>query len=104
MPKMNVDEEAKRLFEPIELVIDGEDYVVGKIEADILESLVDNVESPNGMRIGIARLLGVDEKKFKKTDFRVLGVAMQFINKCMTEQLEKFKAKNVQGESVNPIP
>ena len=104
MPKMNVDEEAKRLFEPIELVIDGKDYVVAKIEADTLESLVDDVEKPSGMRVGIARLLGVDAKEFKRTDIRVLGIAMQFINSCMEGQLEKFKAKNAQRESANQTP
>ena len=99
MPKFNIDEQYQKLFEPIVVTVDSVDYTVGKIEAETLESMVANVNNPSGMRKAFAKLVNVDEKNFRKTDFRLLALAMRAINETMTEQLGKFQSKNAQRGS-----
>lgn len=102
MPKFNVDEQYAKTFESIILVIDGTEYSVDKIEANVLESMMGNVDNPKGLREGFASLVGKDKKTFQKTDFRKLALAMRNINEEMRAQLEKFQSKNASGEDVTP--
>ena len=100
MPKLNIDAEAKRIFQPIEFTLDGKDYVVNKVECDALDDLMNSAGSPRGMRKAFAALLGVDSDEFKHTDVNKLTLAMRHINKSTSEAIESLDSKNVPKESV----
>lgn len=100
MPRMNIDEEAAKIFTPIEFTVDGVDYTVNKIESEVLESIIDSGAKPRAMREAFAALVGAKKDTFKHTDTRKLTLAMRHITEVTREQLDKLDSKNDQGESV----
>jgi len=91
MPKLNIDEQTK-VFEPIEITLEGKTYVIEKITDDMMIEVVNmsKGEGANDVRTvkkQLAFLLNTDEKSFKGVDLRKLGKAVQFITSTITEQL-----------------
>jgi len=109
MPKMNIDEEAKRLFEPIEVTFDEKTYTVTSIKTEILEALATSKDNPKKVDGALIRhtlegMLGVDEGTFKKTDFKKLVMATRFINESAQKQIKAISGKNVPGEGAAKRP
>ena len=104
MPRMNIDEEAAKIFKPIEFIIDGKEYVVEKIESVVLENIMESGASPRAMREAFSSLVGAKKDAFKHTDTRKLTLAMKHITEVTREQLEELDSKNGQGEGVVPKP
>ncbi len=100
MPRKNIDEEAARIFTPIEFTIDGKDYTVSKIESEVLESIIDSGANPRAMREAFAALVGAKKDDFKHTDTRKLTLAMRHITEVTKEQIEVLDSKKSPGESV----
>jgi hypothetical protein len=88
MPKMNLDEIAKELFENISVTIEGVEYTVAKVTAETLK--VDEVTDDADLLAGcrqLARLLGAKPTTFDKTDLRVVGRAVKFITDEIVAQM-----------------
>ena len=100
MARKNIDEEAARIFTPIEFIIDGVEYTVDKIESTVLEDIIDSGSNPRSMREAFAALTGAKKDVFKHTDTRKLTLAMRHITEVTKEQLEKLDSKNVPVEGV----
>ena len=102
MPKTNIDELTEKVFEPIEFTLDGKDYKITTLPSEALDTIMDATDNPGKIRNSFAKLIGGDEKEFKKTDFRKLVAAAGFIMSAVREQIRLYQSKNVQGESVVP--
>ena len=103
MPRVNIDNMVKGLFEPIEFELDGVLYTVGTITQELAEELIQTSQGGDlaGVRTVLARLCGVDPKVFKRGDFfKVMGAAM-FVTRTITEQTKAFVTKNMPGEGVD---
>jgi len=87
MPKMNMDEMAKTLFEPISLTIEGVEYEVGKVTADSLKMDAGGDEDTKAGGRQLAKLLGVKATTFDNTDLRVVGVAVKFVTDEIIRQM-----------------
>lgn len=98
MSRLNIDEEAARIFTPIEFTIDSIDYTVDKIENEVLESIIGGSESPRAVREAFAAMVGAKKDIFKHTDTRKLTLAMRYITRVTKEQLDTLDSKNGQGE------
>ncbi len=104
MPRMNIDEEAAKIFKPIEFIIDGKEYTVEKIESVVLENIIDSGANPRSMREAFSSLVGAKKDTFKHTDSRKLTLAMRQITEVTKQQIGELDSKNAQGEGVVPNP
>ena len=86
MPKMNMDEMVKNLFEPIEVIIDGVEYRVGKVTADTLKLDGIGEDSDAGGR-QLAKILDVAADTFDTTDIRIVGAALKFVTDEIVKQM-----------------
>jgi hypothetical protein len=86
MPRMNLDKMTKELFEPIEVVIDGVEYEVGKVTADTLKMDAVGDDAEAGGR-QLAKILGVPATTFDQTDMRVVGMALKFVTDEIVKQM-----------------
>ena len=102
MPKVNVDELTEKLFDPIELTFEGKEYKITVLPSEILDTLMATLDNPSLVRKSFAEMVSVDEKLFKKTDFRKIAVATGAIMKEVRKQITAYTSKNGQGESVVP--
>ncbi len=97
---MNIDEEAARIFTPIEFTLDGKEYTVEKIESVVLENIIDSGANPRVMREAFSSLVGAKKDVFKHTDTRKITLAMKYITEVTTKQIGELDSKNDQGEGV----
>jgi len=91
--KLNVDS----IAEPIELTIDGKEYVVAKLTSDLLNKVAKLAENKDDVRSPIkqlALLLGISDAELDSIDIRKIGKALQFITESIREDIE---AKNPSG-------
>ena len=95
MPKLNLDEMRKELFEDISVTIGGKEYTVGKVTADLLkmEGMGEDVDACGRQ---LEKMFGVKEGMFAGEDIRILTKAYQFVMESITEQL-KGSTKNPSG-------
>ena len=98
MPKKNYDDLMK-MFEPIEIVIEGVTYTVGKVTAEMISGLTKDDQSND---IGVvcrqlAKIVGAKPNTFMETDLRVVTGALQFVTEEATKQMGENQPKN-------PIP
>ena len=100
MPSLNIDELAKKLFEPITITLDGKEYVITTLPSEALDGMSPDSRDVNAVRKFLATTLGVNEKDLKKTDYRKLIAAGLFIMSEAKKQIQSY-TKNVPGESVN---
>ena len=80
MSKINIDEQAQ-LSEPIEVTLEGNDYVVSKVTTGLL-SKVTELGKSRELDVPIkelALLLGVDAGEFEGVDLRKVSRALEFI-------------------------
>jgi hypothetical protein len=92
MPKYNADEQTQ-LAEPIQVTIDGKEYTVEKVPADLLHK-VDDVAKTGGIDAPyqqLALLLGVDPTELMGADIRKIGAVLQFITDSIQEGVKKPK-------------
>ena len=101
MPSMNIDELAEKLFEPIMVTIDGKEYTVTTMPSEAFDGMNPESGDINAVRKFLANVLNVDEKKFKKTDYRKITAAGTFIMREARKQVESYTSKNEQGEGVD---
>ncbi len=89
MPKMNLDEMAKMLFEEISVTIEGVEYTVGKVTAEMLQmnKMDKGVDETLAGSRQLAKVLGAKADAFDKTDLRVIGRAFAFIMEEITKQM-----------------
>ena len=97
MPRMEIDT-SKKLYSPIEVVIDGEIYTVEKVTPGILEVIdVTSQQALQGDVNGIYRqlkvLAGVPEDVCKKVDVRTLNEVLDFIITSILNPEKKETAK-----------
>jgi len=100
MPKCNIDELTEKVFEPIEVTLDEKEYIITTLPSEALDFIMDATENPSKIRSSFAKLIGGDEKDFRKTDFRKLTAATGFIMESVRTQIQSYQSKNVPGESV----
>jgi hypothetical protein len=104
--RFNADEATKALFEPIEITIDGKDYSIESLPADLIEGLAENTgvaEDDKSYSKALAKLIGVAPKTFEKTDVRKLIIVYQHIQTVLAEHMEII-TKNAQKVGVVPTP
>lgn len=101
MPKMNMDEMVKTLFEPIEVIIDGVEYAVGKVTADTLK--LDEVgEDADAGGHQLAKILGAKPTTFDTTDIRIVGAALKFVTDEIVKQMgASVKNSPVAGDTAS---
>lgn len=102
MPRLNIDEQ-KSLFEPIEITLEGKTYIITKVTGELLNKVTKLAESREG-KIDVtvpakqfALFAGIDEKELKDIDLRKIGVALSFITKEITKQIQGVEEKKVPG-------
>ncbi len=117
MPKLNLDEFSDKLFEPITITIDGREYTVPKVTAEVLDKLTSATgidynkladvaikqndfkaafdfyklakeNKPNSLCGQLSDILGVDKKTFAKTDITKIVGAIRFISDNITKGME----------------
>jgi len=103
MSKINIDQKTKDIFEPIVLTIDEVEYTIDKIPADLMKSMLTTGKNTETDVI-LAKLAGVPDNTFAKTDTKKLILAMRSITEEVHGQLTKLDSKNVPGESVSQNP
>lgn len=88
MPNRDFDAMAKAEFEPITCTIEGVEYTVGKVGAQVMETLSKPREGEPLTSVceTLALLLGAKPDTFVKTDIRVVMAALQFIADEITKQ------------------
>ncbi len=100
MPRTDLNAQAAKVFNTIELTIDGKDYDIDKMDGYIFEELLASEGKPRAMKDAMAKLVGAEKGEFKHTDPRILTLAMLQISKETKEQLDVLVSKNVPRESV----
>ncbi len=96
--KLNIDELAKKMFESIEITVDGKDYVIDSIPNNIVNEMTNLSGGERDMAEVIAKFLGADPKVFYNTDIRKLGIISKAILEIFKEEMEAFTSKNVFEE------
>lgn len=97
MPKLNVDE---KVFESIELTLDGQTYVIESITQKMFDRIKETskeaAENPEDISV-LARQLSIildaDPKKFEGLDLRKASAALRFLTESIAAQVEG-KEKN----------
>ncbi|MBM3210604.1 hypothetical protein FJZ33_00170 [Candidatus Poribacteria bacterium] len=93
MKKFNVDEQTQ-LAEPIEIILEGKVYTLGKITVELMDRVValgkdkDNLDTPVKQ---LALLLGTEIKEIRDIDIRKIGKTLEYITNTIKEGIE---AKN----------
>ena len=93
MGKHNIDEQ-KQLSEPIEITLEGKDYVVRKVTTALLKEVTalgkdkDDIEAPIKQ---LALLLGVDSAEFREVEMRKIAKTIEVITSAINEGIEKPK-------------
>ena len=100
MAKLDIDKLVEDKFEPIELTIDGCDYALKTIPAELIDEFTNVSSKPATLRVTLAKILNVPDDAFKKTDVRKLVLASRHIITEAEKQITEFRSKNVQGEGV----
>lgn len=101
MPSMNVDELAEKLFEPISVTINGNEYTITTMPSEAFDGMDPENMSINSARKALASMLSVTEKEFKKVDYRKITIAAGFIMEEATKQISAYRSKNVPGGDVD---
>lgn len=86
MPKFNADQETA-MVEPIEVTLDGKDYVINKITYDMVKKVsaigkrleAGEVDAGTAVVQQAAVILNEDEELLGKTDIRKLSKVISFI-------------------------
>ena len=104
MPSMNIDELAGKIFKPISITLDGKEYTIVSMPSDAFDGMNPETMNINSARKALAGMLSVEEKVFKKTDFRLISVAAGYIMKQARKQIEAYVSKNDPGEDVVQSP
>lgn len=84
--KFNADE-GNQFNEPLEITIDGNDYVIDSITIDMLDEVEKiskamqegEIKSTEAVKMQLATLLGTESSSFDKTDIRKLSSTVKFI-------------------------
>jgi len=100
MPKVNIDDMVRDLFEPIIFTLDGKEYTIEVIPSEALDKLDPNSTDINAVRKVLAEILGVKEETFKKVDYRKLIAATGYIMSIARKQVEAYQSKNEQRGNV----
>jgi hypothetical protein len=102
MPIKNFDDMAREMFEPIQVVIDGKEYAVKKVSANMIDGITKMDEGGGEVKVvckQLAMVLGAKPDTFNDTDMRVVVAALQFITEEATKQMGENVPKNpVQDE------
>lgn len=91
MPKFNAD---KKVYEPIELVLEGKTYSVTSVDQSIFDKINEvSKESKGKEDVGVlsrqlGAVLGVKASEFKNVDLRKMSAAIKFLTDTIVSQLE----------------
>ena len=106
MPIKNFDEMAKKMFKPIQFIVDGKMYAVQKVTKEILTGLIHSGEVDDKdaavVCTQLAKMAGVKADTFDKTDLRVVIAIIEYVTTEATKQVGEQGPKNPSEGEVKP--
>lgn len=92
MPKLNLDERAQ-LHDPIEVVVNGKTYTVGKVSPELMERVANVANETENQSTAPSRQLGmlfnVEPEVFNDLDIRDIRDILEFVTKELAGAVEK---------------
>ena len=102
MPKINIDEVARNVCEPIEIIVSDKSYTVIDIPLPVIKKMnnltgTDKAGDPDALVEVISEILNADKKDISKLGIRKLTL---LIERLMGELNKEIESKNVQKAEV----